>query len=201
MKEALLHPFHKLKSWLESFANKPHALVALFSFGFIEASFFPLSPDVLLVALGVTKPRRAVYYSLLVVAGSTAGAFLGYYIGYALYESIGSGIVQFLGVESKFQSLLTEYRLNAWIALLFAGFTSIPFMVFTIAAGCNATVEPLTLLLAALCGRLIRFVPLGGLLYLFGPRVKSYFDRYFGRTILILGLVVIMMLIAAERFL
>jgi membrane protein YqaA with SNARE-associated domain len=198
IKEKLLHPLRVLKSWLEGFAEKRYAAFALFLCGFIEASLFPLSPDVLLIALGVSNPRKSLWYSLIVVAGSSVGALMGYYVGYALYDAVGNRIVEFLGVGNQFHLLLDEYRVNAWLALLLAGFTMIPFMVFSMAAGFNATVDPATVFLAALCGRVIRFVPLGILLHVFGSRAKHYFDHFLGRTVLALGLVVILLFIAAR---
>jgi membrane protein YqaA with SNARE-associated domain len=196
--EKVLHPIRKLKAWLERFAEKPYAVVALFLFGFVEASLFPLSPDVLLIALGVSNPRKSLFYSLIVVAGSSLGAILGYYVGYMFYGAVGDRIIGFVGVQHQFQYLLQQYRVNAWLTLLLAGFTMIPFMVFSMAAGFNATLDPAVLFLGALCGRLIRFVPIGVLLLVFGPRVKYYFDHYLGRTMLVIGAFVIAMLILGK---
>ncbi len=198
MKETLLNPVRRFKAWLERFAEKPYATFALFVCGFVEASLFPLSPDVLLIALGVSNPRKSIFYSLIVVAGSSIGALAGYYVGYALYDAVGYRIIEFFGAGSQFQVLLQEYRVNAWLALLLAGFTMIPFMIFTMAAGFNATIDPMTLFFAALCGRLIRFVPIGILLYTFGPRVKYYFDHYLGRAVLVIGAVMLLFFVMSK---
>lgn len=198
MRPEVLHPIRKLKSWLEQFAEKPYAAVVLFLCGFIEASLIPLSPDVLLIALAVSKPRRSLWYSLIVVAGSSLGALLGYYVGYALYDAVGNRMIEFLGVGNQVQLLLQEYRVNAWLTLMLAGYTMIPFMVFTIAAGLNATVDPATLFLAAACGRVIRFVPLGILLQVYGSKVKHYLDHFLGRTVFALGLVIVLFFIVAR---
>ncbi len=198
MNEKFLYPARKLKAWLERFAEKPYAAVALFAFGFIEASLFPLSPDVLLIALGVSNPRKSLFYSLIVVAGSSLGALLGYYVGYMFYAAVGDRIIGFAGLQHQFQYLLQQYRVNAWLTLLVAGFTMIPFMVFSLAAGFNATLDPGVLFLGALCGRLIRFVPIGVLLMVFGQRVKYYFDQYLGRTMLVIAVFIIAMLILGK---
>lgn len=186
---------HRFKAWLEAFALRPHATLALFSCAFVEASFFPLPPDVLLIALGVMRPRKAIFFSLLAVAGSTIGALVGYAIGRTFFDFIGSQLVDSLGVTAEFRAVLSQYQGNAWLVLLLAGFTFIPFMLFTIAAGFNATVAPGTLLVAVLCGRLLRFVPIGVLLRTFGPAVKLYFDRYLERAVLVTGVVVIAFLL------
>lgn len=200
MIERLLHPIRQLKAWLERFAEKPYAAVVLFACGFVEASLFPLSPDVLLIALGVTNPRKSVVYSLVVVAGSSLGAILGYYVGLVFYDAAGRHIIEFFGFQSQFQYLLRQYQLNAWLTLLVAGFTMIPFMIFSLAAGFNATLNPGILFAGALLGRLIRFVPIGVLLLMFGPRVKYYFDHYLGRTVLVIGAIMVGLLILGKTF-
>jgi len=200
VKEVLLHPIRRLKSWLEGFAEKPYAAIALFGCGFVEASVFPLAPDVLLIALGVTKPRKSIFYSLVAVAGSSVGALVGYYVGNLLFDLVGSRLLEFFGAGQQFRLLLQEYSVNAWLVLFLAGFTAIPFMVFTMAAGFNGTIDPATLFFAALCGRLIRFVPIGILLYVIGPKVKYFFDRYLGRTVVAIGLLFILFIVVARYF-
>lgn len=195
MTSGLLNPVRRLTAWLEGFAAKPHAVVALLSCAFIEASVFPTPPDVLLVALGVTRPRRSILYSLLVVVGSSVGALLGYYLGNAVFDAVGNRLIAFFGAGAQFEGLLSEYRTNAFLVLLLAGFTSIPFMVFTMAAGFHSTVDLPTLIVGASCGRLIRFLPIGVALFYVGPRVKYYLDHYLHRTIVIMSLAVILIFI------
>ncbi len=183
---------YKLKAWVESFAAKPYATWALFIIAFVESSFFPIPPDVLLIALGVARPKRAFWYALVCTLGSVAGAFLGYYIGYAFFETIGSRIVDFYGFHDKFQFVLDKYRENAWTTILVAGFTPIPYKVFTIAAGFNETIDLATLALASLVGRASRFMLVGALLYAFGPKMKEYLDKYLERLTLALGILFIL---------
>jgi membrane protein YqaA with SNARE-associated domain len=188
----------RFQVWLESFAQRPHSLVFLFLAGMIEAACFPLSPDVLLIALGVARPKRSVLYALVVVTGSSLGALLGYLIGYALYDGVAHPLLSAFGAGDAFHSLLVQYRENAWLVVGLAGFTAIPFFVFTIAAGFNATLSPMTLFFAAVIGRTMRFLPLGILLHYFGPRVKHYFDHYLGRTLLVIAAILILMLLVAR---
>ncbi len=181
-----------LKAWVESFAQKPYAMVALFLIAFIESSFFPIPPDVLLIALGILRPRRSVMYALVCTAGSVTGALLGYYIGYALFESVGQRIVNFYGFTDQFDAVLQLYRDNAWTAIILAGFTPIPFKVFTIAAGFKETISLQTLILASLVGRSARFLLVGGLLFMFGPAMKEYLDHNLEKLTLILGLLFVL---------
>lgn len=189
---------YKLKAWVESFAAKPYATWALFVIAFIESSFFPIPPDVLLIALGVAQPRRAFWYALVCTAGSVSGAFLGYYIGYAFFETIGSRIVAFYGFADQFQIVLDKYKENAWTAIIVAGFTPIPYKVFTIAAGFRETIDLATLALASLVGRASRFFLVGTLLFIFGPTMKEYLDKYLERLTLALGLLFIAGILAIK---
>ncbi len=189
---------YRTKDWVESFARKPYALWALFFIAFVESSFFPIPPDVLLIALAVANPKQSFKFAAICTAGSVSGAFLGYYIGYAFFESIGSRIVDFYGFSDQFQFVLDKYRENAWFAIIFAGFTPIPYKVFTIAAGFNETIDLGTLAFASLVGRASRFFLVGGLLFVFGPRMKEYLDRYLGRLTLALGLLFILGIITVK---
>ncbi|MCZ6776152.1 MAG: DedA family protein [Ignavibacteria bacterium] len=189
---------YRTKDWVESFAQKPYALWALFFIAFVESSFFPIPPDVLLIALAVANPKQSFKFAAICTAGSVSGAFLGYYIGYAFFETIGSRIVDFYGFSDKFQFVLDKYRENAWFAIIFAGFTPIPYKVFTIAAGFNETIDLGTLAFASLVGRASRFFLVGGLLFLFGPRIKEYMDRYLERLTLALGLLFILGIITVK---
>lgn len=192
---------YSLKSWVESFAAKPYATFALFVTAFIESSFFPIPPDVLLIALGVERPKRALWYALVCTVGSVAGAFLGYYIGYAFFESIGAKIVNFYGMTDQFQIVLDKYKENAWTAIIIAGFTPIPYKVFTIAAGFNQTIDLMTLALASIVGRASRFFLVGGLLLTFGPTIKDYLDKHLEKLTIILGVLFILGILAVKYLL
>jgi membrane protein YqaA with SNARE-associated domain len=183
---------YRLKAWVESFAQKPYSLWALFVIAFVESSFFPIPPDVLLIALCVAAPRRSFMYAALCTLGSVSGAFLGYYIGYALFETIGSKIVTFYGFSDQFQLVLDKYRENAWGAIIIAGFTPIPYKVFTIAAGFKETIDLQTLALASFVGRAMRFFLVGGLLFLFGPKMKEYLDNHLEKLTLALGVLFVL---------
>lgn len=189
---------YRLKDWVEGFARKPYALWALFFIAFVESSFFPIPPDVLLIALAVANPRKSFLYAAICTAGSVTGAFLGYYIGYAFYETIGSHIVDFYGFSDQFQAVLDKYKENAWTAIIIAGFTPIPYKVFTIAAGFKETIDLSTLALASLVGRASRFFLVGALLFVFGPKMKEYLDNHLGKLTLALGVLFILGIITIK---
>lgn len=178
---AFVHHLRRMKEWVEGFAGRPSARWSLFGIAFVESSFFPIPPDVLLIAMGVGYPKKSFQYALICTLGSVLGAFLGYFIGYALFETIGRPILEFYGVLDQFEGVLRNYRENGILALFIAGFTPIPFKLFTIAAGFDQTLDLWTLALGSIIGRSSRFFLVGGLLYHYGESIKTFLDRYFDR--------------------
>lgn len=189
---------HSLKLWVEGFAERPYALWALFWIAFVEASFFPIPPDVLLIALAVAMPKKSFKFALVCTLGSVTGAYLGYFIGYAAFETVGRPILAFYGITDQFQVVLDKYKDNGMIALFIAGFTPIPYKLFTIAAGFNQTLDLWTLSIGSLIGRSSRFFLVGGLLYFFGASVKIIIDKYFDKLSLAFVVLFILGLIAVK---
>lgn len=168
----------RLYDWVLQWAATPYGTWALFLFAFAESSFFPIPPDVLLVAMCVAKPRRSFKYALVCAIGSVLGGCLGYLIGWQFMASIGSRIVDFYGLSDKvavIEDLYNHY--DAW-AVGIAGFTPIPYKVFTIAAG-MFQIDVIVFILASAASRSARFFLVGGMIYLFGPRIQRFIDRYF----------------------
>jgi membrane protein YqaA with SNARE-associated domain len=167
-----------MKAWVESFAEKPGAEWALFLIAFAESSFFPIPPDVLLIALAVSIPRKSLRFAAICSLGSVLGGMFGYLIGLEFYELIGSRIVELYGVQEQYDTVRQLYSENAFLAIALAGFTIIPYKVFTIAAGAFG-VSFEVLVLASAVSRTARFFLVAGLFYFFGPPIKSLIDRYF----------------------
>jgi len=181
----------RLYDWVLHWAATPYGTWALFLLAFAESSFFPIPPDVLLIALCVARPDKSLKYALVCSIGSIIGGCLGYLIGWQFMASVGSRIVDFYGLTDKVAYIETLYNTyDAW-AVGIAGFTPIPYKVFTIAAGMfkiNFTV----FVLASMVSRSARFFLVGGLIYLFGPRIQRFIDRYFNLlavtfTVLLVG--------------
>ena len=168
----------RLYDWVLHWSATPYGTWALFLLSFAESSFFPIPPDVLLIAKCVARPERSFKYALVSSVGSVLGGCLGYLIGWQFMASLGSRIVEFYGLSDKVAYIETLYNTyDAW-AVGIAGFTPIPYKVFTIAAGMfkiNFTV----FVLASMASRSARFFLVGGLIYLFGPRIQRFIDRYF----------------------
>jgi membrane protein YqaA with SNARE-associated domain len=186
----------RLYAWVIYWAETPYGTWALFLLAFCESSFFPIPPDILLIALAVAIPKKSLKYALICSAGSVLGGCFGYLIGWQFMASIGSPIVNFYGLGTKVEYIGSLYnKYDAW-AVAIAGFTPIPYKVFTIAAGIfkiNFSVFVLT----SLVSRSARFFIVGGLIYLFGPKIQGFIEKYFNilavafTVLLVLGFVVI----------
>jgi len=168
----------RLYHWVLHWAHTPYGTWALFVLAFCESSFFPIPPDVLLIALGVALPARALRYALICSLGSVLGGCLGYLIGWQFMTGVGEAIIRLYGMGEKFEYLRTLYRTyDAW-AIGIAGFTPIPYKVFTISAGAF-NINFAVFFVASLVSRTARFFILGGLIFLIGPRIQTFIDRYF----------------------
>ena len=167
-----------LYNWVLGWANSPYGTLALFIVAFTESSFFIVPPDVLLIALAISKPQRAFFYALISTVGSVLGGLFGYFIGVKVMQTIGAPILEFYGVMDKFEYVKTMYhQYDAW-AVGIAGFTPIPYKLFTIAGGA-AGINIAVFFFASLISRGARFFLVSGLIYFFGQRIKNFIDKYF----------------------
>lgn len=183
--------FRKIYNWVLHWAETPYGTWALFLLAFSESSFFPIPPDVLLIALAVAVPRKSLKYALVCSAGSVLGGCFGYLIGWQFMAGIGEKIISFYGLSAKVEyigALYQEY--DAW-AIGIAGFTPIPYKVFTISAGMFHINFPV-FIFASIVSRSARFFLVGGLIYIFGPQIQAFIEKYFNIlavafTILLVG--------------
>ncbi len=181
----------KLYDWVLSWADTPYGPGALILLAFAEASFFPLPPDVLLMALALGEPRKSFRFALLSTVGSVTGGLLGYYIGYKLMETIGVKILTFYGAMDKFLYLKSLYdQYNVWF-LTVAGFTPVPYKVFTIASGAFH-MPLLAFVIVSTLSRGARFYLVSAFFYFWGEKARDFIDRYFNLltiifTVLLVG--------------
>lgn len=169
----------RLYLWVLAWADTKYALPALVVLSFVESSFFPIPPDVLLIALCMGAPKNGLKYAFWCSLASVAGGIFGYYIGYALYEEVGRRIIETLHYQDAFAKVGVMYGDNAFLSILVAAFTPIPYKVFTIAAGVfHEQVSLGTLVGASAIGRSGRFFLVAGSIYFFGPPVKRLLDKY-----------------------
>lgn len=177
----------KLYQWtLDKAAHDkaPHWLAAI---SFIESSFFPIPPDVMLAPMCIARPERAFRYALICTIASVLGALLGYAIGFFLFEQLGRVILDLYGLNDKFDAFSADFNAQGWVIVLLAGFTPLPFKVITIAAG--ATAMPLYVLIgAAIIARSARFFIVAALLWKFGPPMKAWIEDHFALATTVVGI-------------
>ncbi len=188
----------RLYNWILSWSESRWGWLALFTIALFEASWFPLPPDILLIALCLGATKKSFRFATLCLAGSILGAALGYGIGYFLWTTPAgeaSAIANFFydhifSVES-FNNVGALYdRFNFWIVFT-AGFTPLPFKLFTIAGGMFHINFPM-FIIASVVSRGLRFFLIAGLIWKFGAPIKGFIDKYFNLlatlfTILLIG--------------
>jgi len=174
---------HRVYRWVLSWSGHPRAVPALFALAFAEASFFLVPPDVLLMAMALARPARARWYAAVCTVGSVLGGLGGYAIGrilWGLVEGFAFRRLGFLGfTPENFALVQDKYSANAFLAVFTAGFTPIPFKIFTIAAGVFE-IGLAVFVVGALVGRAGRFFLVAELVARIGPRVQPFVERYLG---------------------
>jgi membrane protein YqaA with SNARE-associated domain len=170
----------RLYDWVMSWADSRHGSKALFGLAFAESSFFPIPPDVLLIALGVARPARAYAYALMCTAGSVLGGILGYLIGWGLWHIVSDWFFTYVPgfSHASFDRVQGLYDEWGFVAVMIAGFTPIPYKVFTISSGLFGMNMP-AFMLASLLSRGARFFIEAGLIARFGPRMRDVLERNF----------------------
>lgn len=172
------HWLRRLYDWTVAWAHRPGGTWALFGIAVAESSVFPVPPDVLLLALSVGAPRRALWFAAVCAVGSVLGGMLGYAIGYGAWEVARGFFIPYIFSQEAFDHVGRLYQGNAFLAILTAAFTPIPYKVFTVAAGVFHVSFP-ALVAASALGRSARFFLVAGAIYLFGAQVKSLIEKYF----------------------
>ena len=180
----------RLYDWVLSWAETRFGTPALGIMSFCESSFFPIPPDVLQIALSVSKPLRSFWYATVSLVGSVLGALLGYLIGYVFWELTKDFFFNYVFSEEIFNRIGELYAENAFLVIFTAAFTPIPYKACTIAAG-FWEISLLTLILASIAGRGLRFYTVAALMYFFGPTVKTWIDRHFNWMTIIFTILVI----------
>jgi len=153
-----------------------HAMATMAVISFAESSILPLPPDFLLVPMTLAHPRRAWLIATVCTLTSVAGGFVGYAIGYFLFDTIGRPILEFYHAMDKYEVLKTGFaQWGVWIILI-KGLTPIPYKLVTIASGV-AKFNLLAFTLASIASRSLRFFVLAALLRWFGEPIRGFIER------------------------
>ena len=168
----------RIYDWVLNWADSRYGVVALSIVSFLESSIFPIPPDPLLIALCLGKPSRAFWFALICSVMSVLGGIFGYLIGLVIWEAVSNFFFSYVFSENAFLFVSDKYHQNAFIAILGAALTPIPYKVFTITAGVFK-VNFLIFLIASAIGRPLRFFTEAALISIFGQKIKFFIDRYF----------------------
>ncbi len=157
-------------------AGHRHAMWALALVAFVESSVFPIPPDLLIIPMVLAAPAQAWRIAMVTTLASVLGGLLGYGIGAGLYEAVGEPILALYGYEEKFAAFSDSY--NEWGALIVftAGFSPLPYKIFTIASGVTE-LNLAVFLVASLVSRGARFFLVAGLLWYFGEPVRRFIEN------------------------
>ena len=166
----------RMYDWMMGMAGSPRAPWALGIVSFIESSFFPIPPDVMLIPMVLRDRSKAWWYATIATVTSVAGGILGYAIGYFFFEAIGKPILNFYGREHALDSFIQFVHEYGVEAVIIKGMTPIPFKVVTIAAGV-AKMDLLAFIGASIIARAMRFYLVAGLLYFFGQPIREFIEH------------------------
>ena len=167
-----------LYDWTLHWAETPQSLAALFGIAFIESSFFPVPPDLLLIAIVAARPGVWLRAAGICAVGSFLGAAVGYGIGAAFMTTVGDPIIAFYQAEEAWDRFVELASVWGIWFLAAAAFTPIPFKVATIASGATGLAF-VPFLVVSLVGRAARFVLVAVLLRLFGPPIRRTIEKHF----------------------
>jgi membrane protein YqaA with SNARE-associated domain len=172
----------RLYDWVLGWAETPYGAPALFVLAFAESSFFPIPPDVLLIALAVAAPTKAFRFAAICTAGSVLGGVAGYAIGVYGWEAFGQSIVHAYHGEPVMEKIQGWYNEYGFWGTLAAAITPIPYKVFTISSGVFKF-PFIPFLLASVIGRAFRFFLVAALIRKFGPSIKDWIETRFNLAV------------------
>ena len=163
---------------------------------FVESSFFPIPPDVMIVPMVISKKNDFLKIFFITTIFSVMGGILGYFIG-AFFFEFGSNIMNFYGYEDKLskikENLINSDSFYAWLGILFlAGFTPLPYKVFTIASGLIGF-NLLIFIFISLISRGLRFFIVSYLSYKFGDLFNQFMDKHGSKWFTVVGILIVIM--------
>ena len=158
-------------------AGHQQAIFLLGAVSFIEASFFPIPPDVMLIPMVLMNPSRAWLFALVATAFSVLGGIFGYIIGTFSYEYIAEPLLYLLGKEAEMINFSNKYNEIGFWAVITAGISPIPYKVVTIMSGAT-NLNFAVFLGASLASRGLRFFVVAGLLHFYGHAIRDFIERY-----------------------
>ena len=173
-----------LYNWTLDLANNPRAIWLLGFVSFIEAIFFPIPPDILLIPMILANIQKAWFYALVATITSVMGGLVGYAVGFLAYSEIAEPLLISLGKQSAMILFSNSINENGFLIVLTAGISPIPFKVVSIMSGFTQ-MPLLVFLVSAMLGRATRFFVVATLLKYYGETIKSFIETYLGWLFLV----------------
>ena len=171
--------FRKLYDWTLEKSKDPKAPWFLAIISFVESSFFPIPPDIILIPMVIAKRAKAWFFAFICTISSVLGGVAGYFIGYFFYLTIGEFIIELYSYQNEYSDFKSKYEGEIWLwFVFFAGLTPFPFKIITIASGA-LKINMISFVAIALVSRGLRFYLVATLLKFFGNYIKEYIDKYF----------------------
>ena len=181
---------HNIYDAVIHLSSSKHALFWLFVISFVESSFFPIPPDIMLIPMILATPKKAWKIAGVCTLASVCGAYLGYAIGYYFFELIAQPLLEFYGYLEKFNEFKHLYEeWGAWI-VFGAGITPFPYKIITIASGV-VQLNLAVFTVASIIARGLRFFLIAWLLKVYGERMRLFIEKNLGwLSVLFLALLV-----------
>ena len=173
-----------LYNWTLELANNPRAIWLLGFVSFIEAIFFPIPPDILLIPMILANIKKAWFYAFVATITSVMGGLVGYAVGFLAYSEIAEPLLISLGKQSAMILFSNSINENGFLIVLTAGISPIPFKVVSIMSGFTQ-MPLLVFLVSAMLGRATRFFVVATLLKYYGETIKSFIETYLGWLFLV----------------
>jgi len=171
---------------------------------FIESSFFPIPPDVMIIPMVIAKKKQFIKIFLIASIFSVLGGILGYLIGYLFFD-LAMYVIEFYNYEDKVENLKSSMSEGsgflAWLSILFlAGFTPLPYKVFTISSGLIAFNLPI-FIIVSLVSRSLRFFIVAFLSYRFGELFTEYMNKHGSKWFTVIGILIVIIFVFIYLFL
>lgn len=186
----------RLYDWCIAAAYKPYAKWLMGTVSFVESSFFPVPPDVMLIPMSLARPDKAYSYATLCTWTSVLGGVLGYAIGALLYDSVGMWLIGLYGYGDKVEAFREAYNKYGALIILLKGLTPIPFKIVTITSGFTGYNLFLFVVLSIIT-RGARFFFLAFLLNRYGEQARKMLEERLGFWVSVGAIVLVGGIIAA----
>jgi membrane protein YqaA with SNARE-associated domain len=186
----------RVYDWCIAAAYKPYAMWLMGAVSFVESSFFPIPPDVMLIPMSLARPQRAWIYAALCTLTSVAGGVLGYAIGALLYDSVGQWLMTLYHLDGKIEAFRKGYDEWGSLIILLKGLTPIPYKLVTITSGFAGYNLGLFIVLS-LIARGGRFFLTAFLLNRYGDAARETIEKRLGLWVTLAAVVLVVGIVGA----